>query len=296
MRNPVVSVVMPCLNGMPYLPAAIASVREAFPSDILEIIVADGGSRDGSAEYLRAQNLTLLEGPDGSLYAALNKAVAAARGDYILWLNCDDALTRAAATLLSRAIEDRADIATGEAEIQALGTVTWRSDHTARQMTTETLLFGVPTINSRLVSRGFIERVGPFRDDIGLGADRHFLLRLLRLKSKRTALPQVVYRYQAHSLSRTMGGSWATYRSVHEAHLATAAALRLEVVEVSERALLEAFECASRLALVRASLFDGAISAAFQHAVRSLATQASPLRWRKALALHRLLRGQGAGW
>lgn len=296
MGKSVVSVVMPCLNGMPYLPAAIESARAAFPTEILEILVADGGSRDGSAEYLRAQKLTLLEGPDGSLYAALNKAVAAAHGDYLLWLNCDDVVTGSAARLLARAVEDRADIATGEAEILANDAVTWRSDHASRKMTTETLLFGVPTMNSRLFSREFVQRAGPFHEKIGLGADRHFLLHLLRQNPKRTALPEVVYRYRSHAQSRTLGGSWSTYRSVHEAHLAMAHALQLETAEHSERALIEQFECASRLALARASLFDGAALTAMRHMARSLATQPNPFRWRKALALHGHYRGLGSGW
>ena len=98
MRNPVVSVVTPCLNGMPYLPAAIASVREAFPSEILEIIVADGGSRDGSAEYLRAQNLIvflqLADGIDDETWEYHRR-----RGDYSRWFAegiKDEALTREA--------------------------------------------------------------------------------------------------------------------------------------------------------------------------------------------------------
>ncbi len=47
----VVSVVIPSFNGMPYLPATIASVLAQTYQD-LQIVISDGGSTDGTTEYL----------------------------------------------------------------------------------------------------------------------------------------------------------------------------------------------------------------------------------------------------
>jgi hypothetical protein len=54
--------------------------------------VADGGSADGTVDYLRQSGVRLIEGPDRSLHDGLNQALAAAAGDYLVWLKADDAL------------------------------------------------------------------------------------------------------------------------------------------------------------------------------------------------------------
>lgn len=46
-----ISVIMPVLNGMPYLKTALTSVLDQSVKDI-EVIVVDAGSRDGSVQYV----------------------------------------------------------------------------------------------------------------------------------------------------------------------------------------------------------------------------------------------------
>jgi hypothetical protein len=98
---------MPCFNPGSFLAEAVASVL-AQP-ECLELIVADGGSTDGSLHTLAAlvgvhPELRLISGPDQGPADALNQAFAQARGTLIGWLNADDlcppgALGRAAAAL-----------------------------------------------------------------------------------------------------------------------------------------------------------------------------------------------------
>ncbi|MEB3320081.1 MAG: glycosyltransferase [Cyanobium sp.] len=104
MVRPTVSVLMPCLNPGPFLEEAIASVL-AQP-DCLELLIADGGSTDGSLSRLRERaagesRIRLLTGPDQGPADALNRAFQAARGTVIGWLNADDLYTAGA---LSRAV------------------------------------------------------------------------------------------------------------------------------------------------------------------------------------------------
>lgn len=47
----VVSVVIPSFNGMPFLPATVTSVLDQTYED-LQVIISDGGSTDGTMEYL----------------------------------------------------------------------------------------------------------------------------------------------------------------------------------------------------------------------------------------------------
>jgi glycosyltransferase involved in cell wall biosynthesis len=58
-----------------------------------EYIVIDGGSTDGSAEYLESQtdNITYwVSQPDKGIYNAMNKGIAKATGEYLLFLNSGD--------------------------------------------------------------------------------------------------------------------------------------------------------------------------------------------------------------
>jgi len=92
---PAVSVVMPVYNGTPFLNRAIDSLRQqTFPD--WELLAVDDGSADGSGTQLdtaaaadprvRVFRHPVNRGPS----AARNTALAAARGEWIAYLDCDD--------------------------------------------------------------------------------------------------------------------------------------------------------------------------------------------------------------
>jgi glycosyltransferase involved in cell wall biosynthesis len=91
---PVISVVLVCKNPGPRLPAALESVW-AQQNASCEIIVIDGGSTDGTREWLEAHRgrlAVLISEADAGAYAAMNKGVRFARGDWLLFLGADDRL------------------------------------------------------------------------------------------------------------------------------------------------------------------------------------------------------------
>lgn len=94
MPAPLLSVILVCKNPGPRLADALASVwaqRSAAP----EIIVFDGVSSDGSLAWLEAHRDRLAHfssAPDRSVYDAMNRAVAVARGEWLLFLGADDQL------------------------------------------------------------------------------------------------------------------------------------------------------------------------------------------------------------
>ncbi|MGC8536466.1 MAG: glycosyltransferase family 2 protein [Rhizomicrobium sp.] len=89
---PRISVVTPSFNHAQFLAAAMDSVlSQNYPG--LEYIVMDGGSKDGSADIIRARAGKLAywqSEPDGGQASALNAGLARATGDIIGWLNSDD--------------------------------------------------------------------------------------------------------------------------------------------------------------------------------------------------------------
>jgi glycosyltransferase involved in cell wall biosynthesis len=89
---PLVSFVIASLNGRQQLPRAIESVLSQAYEDI-ELIVMDGGSKDGTVEYLQSladQRLQWRSEKDGGLTFAWNKALRLAKGDWLLFLGADD--------------------------------------------------------------------------------------------------------------------------------------------------------------------------------------------------------------
>ncbi|MDC3048700.1 glycosyltransferase [Synechococcus sp. AH-736-A19] len=95
---------MPCRNAEPFLKAAVESVL--FQPECLELLVADGGSSDGSLELLESlaisdPRLRIVSRGDDGPADALNRAFHAARGTIIGWLNADDLMPLGA---LARAV------------------------------------------------------------------------------------------------------------------------------------------------------------------------------------------------
>lgn len=93
---PCVSVLMPCRNAGGFLEEAIASAL-ADPL-VLELLIADGGSDDGSLQRIEAharadRRVRLVSRRDAGPADALNRAWPHARGTVLGWLNADDRYT-----------------------------------------------------------------------------------------------------------------------------------------------------------------------------------------------------------
>lgn len=89
------SVVTPSFQSRRWIESCVQSVRHACRGLDYEHIVCDGGSTDGTLEFLAAQpDLRIVRGPDGGMYDALNKGVAAARGRIVGHLNTDEQYER----------------------------------------------------------------------------------------------------------------------------------------------------------------------------------------------------------
>jgi len=91
---PLVSVVTICLNAESSISRAISSVSaQSYPN--VEYIVVDGGSTDETVNILRnkVEHIAYFASQkDAGIYAAMNKGLKLARGEYIAILNADDYL------------------------------------------------------------------------------------------------------------------------------------------------------------------------------------------------------------
>lgn len=116
---PLVSVIVVCRNPGDRLPHALASIWEQAPGTT-EVIVVDGGSTDGTRAWLEARRdriHVLIAEPDHGVYDAMNKGVAAARTEWVLFLGADDRLAgpEVLAGLAPRLARTAAGVVAGEA-------------------------------------------------------------------------------------------------------------------------------------------------------------------------------------
>ena len=93
------SIIVVSLNPGEKLLETLKSVENQTCNDY-EIVIKDGGSKDGSLDTLReyllekpafGAHINLYETPDKSIYDGMNQAVKYAKGEYLYFLNCGDA-------------------------------------------------------------------------------------------------------------------------------------------------------------------------------------------------------------
>ena len=90
---PLISIVTPSYNSMPYIKDNIESVRMQNYLQVEHIII-DGGSTDGTVEILKSFPQTdWVSEKDSGQSNALNKGFSKASGAIIGWLNADDTYT-----------------------------------------------------------------------------------------------------------------------------------------------------------------------------------------------------------
>jgi glycosyltransferase involved in cell wall biosynthesis len=103
------SILIPTLNEARYLPAAVGAVRRrAADGPPHEVLVADCGSADGTAELAAQLGVQLVGGwpAPANRAAALNRAAGAATGDVFLSLDADTLVPRGYDRAIRQALRD----------------------------------------------------------------------------------------------------------------------------------------------------------------------------------------------
>jgi glycosyltransferase involved in cell wall biosynthesis len=86
---PFVTVAMPCLNERDYIePCVRSALGQDYPADRMEVVVADGGSTDGTLEVLQRlsaedSRLRILHNPQKIQSAGMNAIIRQARGEVV---------------------------------------------------------------------------------------------------------------------------------------------------------------------------------------------------------------------
>jgi len=119
MSAPVLSIITIVYNNVRDIERTMRSVlNQSYPH--IEYVVIDGGSNDGTKDIIEKYSdrlATYLSEPDKGIYDAMNKGLARATGDYILFMNSGDELYDLETVAAVFAAAPDADIYYGETEM-----------------------------------------------------------------------------------------------------------------------------------------------------------------------------------
>jgi len=185
-RKPVLSVITVCYNAADFIEQCLQSV---IGQDIegVDYVVIDGGSTDGTVEIIErnAGKISYWHTKqDRGIGHAFNLGVEHSRGEWLLFLNADDYLCRSDSLqlLANYAASSRADVIYGQVQSvsreqrpQVLRKpVGWPFSPW------KFLLKDLIPHPAALTARSYVERVGPFREDLKIVLDYEHYLRSYR--------------------------------------------------------------------------------------------------------------------
>ncbi len=118
-----VSIVVVVYQAVSNLPDVVDSILRHKDENV-ELIIIDGGSKDGTVEYLQAPEGYIdywISEPDRGIYDAMNKAIAKAKGTYPLHLSAGDRLLQISEQELLQTKEEGTNVAADRVSIDGWG-------------------------------------------------------------------------------------------------------------------------------------------------------------------------------
>lgn len=88
--TPKVTIIIPTLNEAEHISACLASMEaQDYPADLLDVIVVDNGSTDGTVDLAKSAGVQVLEEPRKSAYWARNLGIENTTSDWIAFTDAD---------------------------------------------------------------------------------------------------------------------------------------------------------------------------------------------------------------
>jgi glycosyltransferase involved in cell wall biosynthesis len=205
-----VTIVIPVRERADLLAETLRSVAEQTVPPA-EVIVADDGSRDGSSDVAARAGARVLRRAEGGWGAAgaRNAALAAARGERVLFLDSDDLLVPTALARLGAGLDAQPDapFAYGRALAALRDGAGWHASSLIaaepRELADPAALFvrnAVPS-GGALVRIGAARTVGGYDASLPFSEDHDFFLRLVLLGAP-AHVPAVVAIHRRHPENR----------------------------------------------------------------------------------------------
>jgi glycosyltransferase involved in cell wall biosynthesis len=212
-RLPLVSIILPVYNGMPYLESSVKSILTQTYRNF-ELIIINDGSKDNSMNFLRCikdSRIRLFEQENMGLAATLNKGISYSKGEFIARHDQDDIslpsrLEKQVAFLINN--HDYALVGTWASIINNDGETGRAHLHPAENIQLQfELLFDNPFVHSSVMLRkSILESVGLYSTDKNRQPPEDYELwsRIAR-HAKIANIPEILHLYREvpSSMSRT---------------------------------------------------------------------------------------------
>jgi rSAM/selenodomain-associated transferase 2 len=166
------SVVIPTLDAAATLAATLTALREA-QNLIREIVVADGGSRDGTVALAEAAGARVIQTPRGR-GTQLAAGAATAKGDWLCFLHADTRLESGWSTVAARFVHDPANRERAGYFAYRLDDAASAARHLERVVAWRSRALGLPYGDQGLIlARDFYAKLGgfppePLMEDVAL--------------------------------------------------------------------------------------------------------------------------------
>ena len=219
-----VTIIMPIRNEAAFIERSLGAVlAQDYPADLLEVLVVDGMSDDGTREIVvqmieSRPNARLLDNPKRIVPPAMNIGLVEASGDVIIRVDghavvepdyvtqCIQVLDETGADCVGGSIRTVSTSATAQAIAAAMGSPFGVGD--ARFRTTHDRAMWVDTLAFGAYSRQVFARVGRFDEEMVRNQDDEFNYRLRAAGGRIWLDPRIRSTYYARSTFRSL---WRQY-------------------------------------------------------------------------------------
>ena len=203
-----ITIITPSYNRSGMITDAIESVlTQGFQP--FEHIIVDGGSTDGTLEILKQYpHLKVISESDQGMYDALNKGLAASKGEIIGFLNTDDLYADHFFADVSAKFDDETVMAVAGRAIVFSELPEGKIKVVDKYSPEDRSLIECSTIGSNYFNAWFFRRslfdqIGKFNTSYKIVGDRDFMLRFALSNLRYTFINDLVYKYRQHEDSLT---------------------------------------------------------------------------------------------
>lgn len=211
-RSPLITIATVCFNPIKNgrikaFQICIDSIKlQSYPN--IEHLIIDGASNDGSVDFIRKnaetnKKIRFISEKDRGIYDAMNKAIRQARGEYIVFINTDDAFSdnESVESMVSACLKDDGDFLYADADV-------YNTDHSQLQYTWHSTInempYGYYPCHQTLMAKTSILReLGGFTEKY-MANDNLLILKLVARNYKPVYLGRVVVDFHLGGASQDM--------------------------------------------------------------------------------------------
>lgn len=226
--NPLISVIIPVYNHYEYLETCLGSLAEQGTESLEIVIVNDASPDERVTELMNALSsklpyLKVITHPyNMGISRSQNDAVAAAKGEFVAFLDCDDALEPGALSVIAKCIQYNPDVDyffTDRLDVDKDGKVLRTSRYggystlkfRGQKFIRADLLDGMVASHLKVIRRSAYLEAGGCDEDFSGVQDWAIALKIAENKQLHY-VNQALYRYRVHASSVSNSDSVAQFR------------------------------------------------------------------------------------